>query len=113
MSQPAVQSGDWKKIVESLKKTGKIRLYTSLVNTTLNKLNDQTWEIDFPNGLTEFNRKILEDVNNRNDLIKVIAMQTGKEMNIRLKDTKASPPVNNNNTSTGLEGLGIDINIID
>lgn len=111
--QPAVQSADWKTIVESLKKSGKIRLYTSLVNTTLNKLNDQTWEIDFPNGLTDFNRKILEDVNNRNDLIKAIAMQTGKEMNIRLKDTKSAPPVSNNNSSTGFEGLGIDINIID
>ena len=76
---------DWKKIVEQLKKTGKIRLYTCLVNTTVNKLNDQTWEIEFPNGLTEFNKKILEDGINRKDLIQTIALSTGYEINIKLK----------------------------
>lgn len=105
------QTEDWKEIVENLKKSGKIRLFTCLVNTTINKLNDQTWEIEFPNGLTAFNQKILEDVTNRNDLIKTIALLTGKEINIKLKDGKATKPVET--TSSGFEDLGIDINIID
>ncbi len=103
---------DWKKIVEQLKKTGKIRLYTCLVNTTVNKLNDQTWEIEFPNGLTEFNKKILEDGINRKDLIQTIALSTGYEINIKLKDGRIAK-TSSQTTSSGLEDLGIDINIID
>lgn len=110
--QPMKQSEDWKSIVEDLKKNGKIRLFTALVNTTVNKLNDQTWEIVFPNGLTDFNRKILEDSASKNDLQKEIAMRVGHEIHIKLKDGK-----NTNNTtqttSSGFDDLGIDINIID
>lgn len=111
-SKPAKQTEDWKEIVESLKKSGKIRLYTCLVNTTVNKLNDQTWEIEFLNGLTEFNKKILEDITNKKDLIKTITMLTGNEINIRLKDGKMQP-VDDTNGASGLEDLGIDINIIE
>ena len=114
--KPIISSGkaseDWKAIVDNLKKSGKIRLYTCLVNTNLNKLNDQTWEIEFPNGLTEFNKKILEDVTNRNDLIKTIAVLTGNEINIKLKDGKTAQTTNSSDTS-GFGDLDIDINIID
>jgi len=105
------QTEDWKKIVDSLKNNGKIRLYTCLVNTTVNKLNDQTWEIVFPNGLTDFNRKILEDITTRNDLIKTIALSIGHDINIKLKDGKKE--TTSTTTSTGFEDLGININIID
>ena len=111
-SQPVNQSGDWKNLVENLKRTGKIRLYTCLVNTTLNKVSDETWEIEFPNGLTDFNRRILEDSANRNDLNKAVALMAGHEINIRLKDLKATRKTESNSAS-GLENLGIDINIIE
>jgi len=35
-----------------------------------NEVNDLIWEVEFPNGLTSFNQKILEDVNNKNELVK-------------------------------------------
>lgn len=109
---PTKQTEDWKEIVENLKNSGKIRLFTCLVNTTVNKLNDQTWEIEFPNGLTEFNKRILEDITNRNDLIKAIAMSTGYEINFKLKDGKKAKPTEAPSAS-GFDDLGIDINIID
>ena len=111
-SKPTAQTEDWKTIVEDLKSKGKIRLFTALVNTSINKLNDQTWEIVFPNGLTDFNRKILEDSANKNDLQKEIAMLAGHEIFIKLKDGKQS---NNTTaqTTSGFDDLGIDINIID
>ena len=64
----------------SIKKKWEIRLYTSLINTRINELNDLVWEVEFPNGLTSFNQKILEDVNNKNDLLKEIFKITGKEI---------------------------------
>ena len=111
-AQNVQKTEDWQQIVENLKKSGKIRLYTCLVNTTVDKLNDQTWEVVFTNGLTDFNKRILEEVNNRNDLIKAITMATGKEINIRLRDGKAKKAESTTQTSA-FDGLGIDINIID
>lgn len=103
---------DWQEIVNQLKNTGKIRLYTCLVNTVVEKLNDQTWEIVFTNGLTDFNKRILEDPNNRADLIKTIAMATGSEINIKLRDGKAKKTEKKTDTSA-FDGLGIDINVIE
>jgi len=101
----------WKNIIENLKRSGKIRLYTTLVNTKVNEINDMTWEIEFPKGLTGFNEKILQDVNAKNDLIKEIFKETGKEIHIKLKDGKVSKKEENENNS--IEDLGIEINIID
>ena len=112
VAQNFKQTQDWKEIVEGLRKSGKIRLYTCLISTSVNKLNDQTWEIVFPNGLTEFNKKVLEEVNNRNDLIKHIALLTGQTINIKLKDGKKTVTAVTEDTS-GFDDLGIDINIID
>jgi len=101
----------WKKIIDSLKKSGKIRLYTTLVNTTINEIGDMIWEIEFTNGLTSFNEKILQDVNNRNDLITEIFKETGKEIHIKIKDSKELKKEEENNDK--IKQLGIDINIID
>lgn len=115
-SKPVTQNvkptRDWQEIVDQLKKSGKIRLYTCLVNTTVEQLNDQTWEIIFPNGLTDFNKRILEEPNNRADLIKAIAMATGSEINIKLKDAKMKK-AEITTTSSAFDGLGIDINVIE
>ena len=40
-------------------KSGKIRLFTCLINTHINEISSDVWEIYFPNGLTEFNEKIV------------------------------------------------------
>ena len=110
-SSDSVQSA-WKKIIDTLKRNGKIRLYTSLINTRINEVNDLIWEVEFPNGLTSFNEKILEDVNNKNELIAEILKVTGKQVHLRYKDLKKE----NNSQSkakSSINDLGIDINIID
>ena len=115
-SKPVTQNvkptQDWQEIVNQLKNAGKIRLYTCLVNTAVDKLNDQTWEIIFSNGLTDFNKRILEEPNNRADLIKAIAMATGTEINIKLRDGKAKTVEKKTDTSA-FDGLGIDVNVIE
>lgn len=106
----------WKKVIDSLKRNGKIRLYTALINTRINELNDLIWEIEFPNGLTSFNQKILEDVNNKNELAKEIFKATGKEIHFKYKDGKnaiKSTSSGGGITKTPINDLGIDINIIE
>ena len=105
----------WKKVVSSMKAGGKIRLFTALINTRAKEVNDLIWEIEFPNGLTDFNKRILDDVNNRNELTKEIFKITGKEITIRYKDLKNSSnqSAQANNSINPISDLGIDINIID
>ena len=105
----------WKKVIASLKTGGKIRLFTALINTRAKELNDLVWEIEFPNGITDFNKRILEDVNNRNDLTKEIFRITGKDITVRYIDLKNSSNTDANASSleNPINDLGIDINIID
>ena len=101
----------WKQVMETLKRNGKIRLYTALVNTRVNEINDMVWEIEFPNGLTSFNEKILQDATNQKELIMQIFRATGKEVHLKYKDTKGKPTQKKSDSPIG--DLGIDINIID
>ena len=115
LSKPAGGNQDvWKRIIDALKASGKLRLYTSLINTRINILNDLVWEIEFPNGLTSFNQRILEDVSNQNELKQEIFRVTGKEIHVKLKDPKAAnKSADTNIPKSPISGLGIDINIID
>lgn len=103
----------WKKVIDILKRNGKIRLYTALINTKINEVNDLIWEIQFPNGLTSFNQKILEDVNNKNELVKEILKVTGKEVHLKFKDLKNEPKSETIKPESPISDLGIDINIIE
>ena len=103
----------WSKVITNLKQTGKIRLYTTLVNTKINPVNDLTWEVIFVNGLTDFTRKILEDSANRNDLNKIIFMEIGKEINLKFVDGKANTSKNTKATNDFENDFGIDINVIE
>ena len=103
----------WKRVIENLKRSGKIRLYTSLINSRVNIVNDLIWEIEFPNGLTSFNQRILEDVNNKNELMQEIFKATGKEIHVKYKDGKAPSKEVTNTPKSPINDLGIDINIIE
>ena len=72
-----------------------------------------SWEIEFPNGLTAFNEKVINEPNNRNDLIRAIFAVTGKEMNLKFKDGRAKSPETNNAKNNPLADLGIDVKIIE
>ena len=101
----------WKKVTDNLKKNGKIRLYTALINTKVNEVNDLIWEIEFINGLTSFNQKVLEMPDNNTELMKEVFKITGKEISFRLKKDKSENSSAKNKSE--LSSLGIDINVVD
>ena len=103
----------WKRVIDNLKRNGKIRLYTSLINSKINELNDLVWEVEFPNGLTSFNQKILEDVNNKNELMQEVFKVTGKEIHLKYKDGKGINQTESTKPKSPIDSLGIDINIIE
>ena len=103
----------WKKVINSLRQNKKMMLYTTLLNSRARQLDDLNIEIEFPNGLTAFNEKVVNDPNNKNDLIKAIFAVTGKEMNLKFKDGRVKSPEDKSAKNNPLADLGIDVKIIE
>lgn len=73
----------WPKIVNDLKQNGKIVLYTNLMNTKAEEINDMTVGIKFPKGLTSFGKTVLEKQENIREISNLVSMACGKEMQIK------------------------------
>ena len=84
----------WPKIVSDLKQSGKIVLYTNLMNTKAVEMNDLIVGIQFPKGITAFGKTVLEKQENIREISNLVSMACGKEMQIKYIDT--STKVNNN-----------------
>jgi len=107
---------NWVNVINSLRASGKVRLYTSLANTKINQQGDLILEIVFPNGLTPFVKGILEESSNKKDLSEILFKETGKEWHIKLVDGKnggISPKPETKTNSKSVNDLGIDINVIE
>ena len=73
----------------NLKQDGKIMLYTNLMTSNAEELNDMTIGITFPKGLTPFGKTILEKSENVQELEKRISMQYGKPMRVKYIENMA------------------------
>ena len=106
---------NWEKVVVNLKQSGKILLYTNLINSNAVELNDMTVGISFPNGLTPFGKSILEKTENINELSKLVSMEYGKEMKIKIIDEKKNKEkgLKENQFENVLNDMDIPFNIID
>ena len=80
----------WQKILENLKKQGKVILYANLINTEAVEENDMTVKIKFYSGLNSFRKELLEKSENMSVLTKEVAIMCGKTMHIKLEDASAS-----------------------
>lgn len=76
-------SKSWPTIVKDLKQNGKIVLYTNLMNTSAEEINDMTIGIKFPNGLSSFGKTVLEKQENIKEISTLVSMACGKEMQIK------------------------------
>ena len=100
----------WGKVIGHLKETGKIMLYTNLMPGKAVELNDMTVGIQFPNGLTSFGKTILEKPENINELSKLVSIEYGKPMQIKIIDGSTKKQDIDMNS---MDNLGMPINIID
>lgn len=73
----------WPQIVNDLKQSGKIVLYTNLVGTTAKEINDMTVGIEFPKGMTAFGKTVLEKQENIREISNLVSMACGKQMQIK------------------------------
>ena len=86
----------WPKIVNDLKQSGKIVLYTNLINTVAEKINDMTVGIKFPKGMTAFGKSVLQKQENINEISSLVSMAYGKEMQIKYISEEQSKPIQHN-----------------
>lgn len=73
----------WPKIVNNLKQSGKIVLYTNLLNTKAEEINDMTVGIKFFKEVTPFGKAVLEKPENLKEISDLVSMACGKEMQIK------------------------------
>ena len=73
----------WPQIVNDLKQNGKIVLYTNLMNSKAQEVNDMTLGIEFPNGLSSFGKAVLDKQENIREISNLVSMAAGKPMNIK------------------------------
>ena len=101
---------EWSKIVNNLKNSGKIILYTNLINTVANKVNDMIVEIIFPNGITAFGKTVLEKPENKQEIERLISMECGTAMKIKYVDNK-NEVKNYINSTSSIEELANNLDI--
>ncbi len=106
----------WPQIMNDLKQSGKIVLYTNLLGTNAKELNDMTVGIEFPKGMTSFGKTVLEKQENIREISNLVSMACGKEMQIKY----ITPNEQNTHQMTSEENLqnfanetDIPFNIID
>ncbi len=106
----------WPKIVNDLKQNGKIVLYTNLMNTKAEEINDMTVGIKFPNGLSAFGKTVLEKQENIKEISTLVSMACGKEMQIKYI-TEAQNQVRQHRPEDDIQKLAnqsnIPFNVID
>ncbi|MEI3391438.1 MAG: DNA polymerase III subunit gamma/tau [Clostridia bacterium] len=106
----------WPKVIDDLKKSGKILVATNLLNTKLIEINDMTIGIIFSNGLTPFVKTVLEKPENHTELVRLISTECGKTMQIKLLDNNdniVKKKAEESALSEATKDLDISINIID
>ena len=104
----------WPKVINNLKEQRKMLLATNLLNTTATLINDMTVGIVFENGLTPFIKSIMERPENMQELTKLISIECGKEMRVKLLDNQdAILQQKVREEKNPIDDLDIPINVID
>ena len=100
----------WTNVINKLKEERKAMLFSNLNNTSAVMLDDMTVGIQFANGLNSFGRAVIERPENMNELKRLVSMECGKDMRIKILDRQENKKELNSENKLD---LGININYID
>ncbi len=96
----------WANVIDKLKEERKAMLFSNLNNTKAVLLDDMTVGIQFANGLNSFGKAVIERPENMNELKRLVSMELGKDMRIKIIDKKGE---DKQQKSDNKIDLGIDI----
>lgn len=103
----------WPKVIDTLKNSGKMILYSNLVNTKAKQKDDLTLEVIFPNGITKFGKDLLQRPENMQEIVRLVSMECGKEMRIKYIDAVEYVPKKEDSLEEKIKSLDIPVNIIE
>ena len=104
----------WSTVLEKIKANGKIMIYTNLIGTKAKLLDDMTVGIEFPNNISEFAKKVLNEYENKAIIEKLVSMEQGNNMKIKYLTGDEDTEVKSKDKIEDFAGkLNIPINIID
>ena len=76
----------WQNVLDKIKQSGKMTIYANLIGTKGVLLNDLFVGIEFPGKVTEFAKKVIEEHDNKALIEKIISMEQGATMQIKIID---------------------------
>lgn len=94
----------WQNVLDKIRQSGKMTIYANLIGTKGVLVNDLIVGIEFPGKVTEFAKKVLEEHDNKTMIEKIISMEHGSPMQIRIID-KSAETSNAATKKEGIEGL--------
>lgn len=107
----------WQNVLTNLKQNGKFLIYSNLLKAKAIELNDMIIGISFPEGINAFGKSILEKPENITELTRVISMEYGKDMKVKIIENVDSLPKkeekDSNVISNMTDELGIPINVVE
>ena len=103
----------WSSILDKIKAEGKIMIYTNLIGTKAVLIDDMTVGIEFPNKLSEFAKKVLNEYDNKAIIEKLISMEQGNTMRIKYLGNEPKEEKTKDGIENLASKLNIPINIID
>ena len=107
----------WKNILNELRQNGKIMIYSNLLKAKAIELNDMIIGISFPEGINSFGKSILEKPENINEISRIVSMEYGKDMKVRIIENIDSLPKKEENNTNPIQNmaskLDIPINVIE
>ena len=87
-------------------------MYSNLIKAKAIELNDMTIGISFPDGITAFGKTILEKPENLNELSKIVSMEYGKDMKVRIiENVDSLPKKEQKNETSSIENMANDLDI--
>lgn len=106
----------WQNVLDKIRQSGKITIYANLLGTKGVLINDLVVGIEFPGKVTEFAKKVLEEHENKALIEKIVSMEQGSSMQIRIVD-KTKEKINEPSKKEGIESLAnemdLPFNVID
>jgi len=100
----------WQNVLDKIRQSGKMTIYANLLGTKGVLINDLIVGIEFPGKVTEFAKKVLEEHENKTLIEKIVSMEHGSPMQIRIVD-KTAETANAGMQKKGIEGLAAEMDL--
>jgi len=100
----------WQNVLDQIRQSGKMTMYANLIGTKGVLLNDMQVGIEFANKVTEFAKKVLEEHENKQLLEKIVSMEQGSPMQVKIID-KGTSNIATNSKKDGIESLASEMDI--